>query len=133
MQIQDIKPLHKLKIKKRIGRGGKRGTYSGKGIKGQKSRAGAKIRPAWRDLLKQIPKKRGYKFKSIKQKPVILNYAILEKNFEEGAKITPIILLDKKLISKYKGRMPEVKILNGKDAKKKFIIEGCKMSKSVQL
>lgn len=132
MQIHDIQPIHKNNKKKRVGRGGKRGTYSGKGIKGQKSRAGAKIRPAWRDLLKQIPKQRGYKFKSIKQKPVVLNYAVLEKNFEEGARITPNILLDKKLISKYKGKMPKIKILNGKDAKKKFVIEGCEMSESVK-
>lgn len=59
MQLHQIQPLHKPKGKKRIGRGGKRGTYSGKGIKGQSSRAGAKIRPEIRDLIKKIPKKRG--------------------------------------------------------------------------
>jgi len=45
MQLHQLKPKNKLKKAKRIGRGGKRGTYSGKGIKGQRSRAGAKIRP----------------------------------------------------------------------------------------
>jgi large subunit ribosomal protein L15 len=59
MQLHEIKPIHKLKKKKRIGRGGKRGTYCGKGIKGQTSRAGARIRPEIRDLIKKIPKKRG--------------------------------------------------------------------------
>ena len=62
MQLHEIKPKHKLKKSKRVGRGGKRGTYCGKGIKGQKSRAGAKIRPELRDLVKKIPKVRGYKF-----------------------------------------------------------------------
>jgi large subunit ribosomal protein L15 len=67
MQIHDIKPDNKIKSKKRIGRGGKKGTYSGKGVKGQKSRAGAKIRPEIRDFIKKIPKLRGYKFSGKKK------------------------------------------------------------------
>lgn len=131
MQLHELKPIHRIKKKKRVGRGGKRGTYSGRGIKGQKSRAGAKIRPAWRDLLKQIPKLRGVKFKSIKKKPVVLNISDLEKKFTEKEKITPQTLLQKNIIQKIKGRMPKVKILGRGETKKKFIIEGCKMSKSV--
>lgn len=61
MQLHKIKPENKLKKSKRVGRGGKRGNYSGKGIKGQKSRAGAKVRPEIRDMIKKIPKRRGYK------------------------------------------------------------------------
>ena len=56
--INEIKRAHALKGKRRVGRGGKRGTYSGRGIKGQKSRSGRKLRPEWRDALKSIPKKR---------------------------------------------------------------------------
>jgi len=63
MQLHQVKPSHKTKTKKRVGRGGKKGTYSGRGIKGQKARAGAKLKPAIRDLIKKIPKLRGYKFK----------------------------------------------------------------------
>lgn len=59
MQLHTLKPLHSGRSKKRIGRGGKRGTYSGRGQKGQKSRAGRKIRPAMRDLIQRIPKLRG--------------------------------------------------------------------------
>lgn len=59
MQLHEIEPIHKLKTKKRVGRGGKKGTYCGHGVKGQKSRAGAKIRPEIRDLIKKMPKKRG--------------------------------------------------------------------------
>lgn len=141
MQLHELKPIHKSKKKKRVGRGGKRGTYSGRGIKGQKSRAGAKIRPAWRDLLKQIPKRRGrakHSFKSIQIKPVVINIGELEKKFKDGEKITPQVLLQKGLIQKIKGKMPKVKILGhayrqaGKgEAKKKFVIEGCEISKSV--
>ncbi|MBU2101416.1 hypothetical protein KKH05_01725 [Patescibacteria group bacterium] len=61
MNLHDISPINKNKKKKRIGRGGKRGTFSGRGIKGQKSRAGRKIRPASRDLIQQLPKLRGSK------------------------------------------------------------------------
>jgi large subunit ribosomal protein L15 len=61
MQLHQIKPAHEAnnKDKKRIGRGGKRGTYSGHGMKGQKSRAGHRIRPAERDLIQHLPKLRG--------------------------------------------------------------------------
>lgn len=45
---------------RRIGRGGKRGSFSGRGIKGQKSRAGRRIRPQIRDILKKLHKRRGY-------------------------------------------------------------------------
>lgn len=61
MQLHEIQPVHENKSKKRIGRGGKRGTYSGRGMKGQKARAGRKIRPAIRDLMQRTPKLRGVK------------------------------------------------------------------------
>ena len=59
MQLHTLKRKTKNKTKKIVGRGGKRGTYSGRGLKGQKARAGRKIRPEFRDLLKKIPKQRG--------------------------------------------------------------------------
>ena len=59
MQLHTLQPTHPLKDKKRIGRGGKRGTYSGIGVKGQGARAGNKKRPGMRDLIQQIPKLRG--------------------------------------------------------------------------
>jgi len=63
MQLHEVQPIHKNKSKKRVGRGGKRGTYSGRGMKGQKARAGHKIRPAIRDLVQRTPKLRGAKNK----------------------------------------------------------------------
>lgn len=68
MQLHELKPIHKLKKRKRIGRGGKRGTYCGKGIKGQASRAGKRLEPIVRSLIKRYPKLRGYRFKSAKRK-----------------------------------------------------------------
>ena len=77
MQLHEIKPVHKNESRKRIGRGGKRGTYSGKGMKGQKSRAGKKIRPAVRDLIQRTPKLRGSGDKTAKQR---------RKNKQKGKK-----------------------------------------------
>ncbi len=71
MQIHDLNFSIK-KNKKRVGRGGKRGTYSGRGQKGQKSRAGRKIRPAERDLIIRLPKLKGINNKSTKPKPFIV-------------------------------------------------------------
>lgn len=132
MQLHELKLKHKPKRKKRIGRGGKRGTYSGRGMKGQKSRAGRGPRPALRDFIKKIPKKRGYKFKSIKKKPQIVNLESIEKHFSTGEKVTPKILLEKGLIARVKGRMPIVKILGKGKLSKKLTVEGCEMSKSVE-
>ena len=81
MQLHQLQPIHDLKGKKRIARGGKRGTYSGRGQKGQKSRSGAKIRPAEQDLIIRIPKRRGFKT-SLGIKPLIINMRELEKRFE---------------------------------------------------
>jgi len=132
MQLYQLKPIHKAKNKKRVGRGGKRGTYSGKGIKGQKSRAGHKIRPEIRDFIKKIPKQRGYRFKSFRTKPTIINLKDLNEKFSDGEVVSPKTLLNKGLIAKVKGRMPEVKILGVGELKKKIKIEGCKISKSIK-
>jgi len=132
MQLHQIKPIHKQKRSKRVGRGGKRGTYSGKGIKGQLSRAGRKLRPEIRDFIKKIPKQRGYRFKSRRGKPVIVNLRDLEKNFENGETVNPQILLEKGLIAKIKNRIPEVKILGDGKLTKELKVENCKMSKSAE-
>lgn len=132
MQLHELKPAHKSKKAKRIGRGGKRGTYSGKGIKGQISRAGKNYQPIVRELIKRYPKLRGHRqkrnFNFLKSKVAILNLDNLEAKFNAGEKVTPAILLEKKIIRRIKGRVPEVKILSRGKLAKKFIIEGCLVS-----
>jgi len=143
MQLHRLKPVHKLKRKKRIARGGKRGGYSGRGIKGQKSRAGAKIRPAVRDLMMKFPKKRGrakHAFKSLFFKPAILNLEDIEKNFSaqsgpaSGGKdvgtVSPQTLFEKKLINKKGGNFPVIKILGDGEITKKLHFRGVLLSKS---
>ena len=129
MQIHQLKPVHKGRKSRRVGRGGKRGTYSGRGIKGQKARAGAKIRPAERDILKKIPKLRGYKFKSFYDKPAIVNLGDLDKKFKDGDAVSPESLLKVGLIAKVKGKTPKVKILGKGDLKKKLIFKNVLFSR----
>lgn len=71
MSLHELKSIRKAK--KRVGRGGKRGTTSGRGTKGQKSRSGHVIRPAERDLILKLPKKRGFRNKPKTDKPFAVN------------------------------------------------------------
>ncbi len=130
MQIHQIKPKTKSKTAKRVGRGGKRGTYSGKGMKGQKSRAGRKMRPQLRDTIKKLPKKRGYRFKSIGEKVLTANLGILDKKFNNGDIITPATLIEKGVIKAKKGKILAVKILGTGEISKKLAVSGCLVSES---
>ncbi len=67
MQIHNLKRQHKNKRDRIIGRGGKHAKTSGRGGKGQTARAGNKRRPELRDIIKRLPKNRGYQFKSIQK------------------------------------------------------------------
>lgn len=131
MQFHQLKPLHKSRKEKRIGRGGKRGTYSGRGIKGQKARAGHRIRPQERDIIKKIPKLRGYKFKSFRSKPAIVNLSDLEETFQSGDTISPETLYELGLVNRIKGKMPKVKILGRGEITKNFTFKNVIMSASV--
>ena len=132
MQLHELKPVHQRKKRKRVGRGGKRGTYSGKGIKGQKARAGKKLQPIIRQLIKRYPKKRGYRFKGFKPKPEIVNVGLLEKKFPKKAKINPEILLKHRLVRRIEGRVPKVKILGKGKITKALIIENCSLSEKAK-
>src|SRR3989339_1678571 len=67
MQIHNLKRQHKNKKDRLVGRGGKHAKTSGRGGKGQTARAGNKRRPELRDIIKKLPKNRGYQFKSIQK------------------------------------------------------------------
>lgn len=67
MQIHTLKRQHKNKKDRIVGRGGKHAKTSGRGGKGQTARAGNKRRPELRDIIKKLPKNRGYQFKSIRK------------------------------------------------------------------
>lgn len=128
MQIHDLKrPKSYKKPKPRIGRGGKRGYTSGRGAKGQKSRAGHRIRPAIRDLIQRLPKKRGFKHKSIQEKVTTINLDQLEKL---GLKTVNINELRK--LGVLKRTQKRVKILSRGEVKGPITIEGLQVSKAAK-
>jgi large subunit ribosomal protein L15 len=132
MQLHELKRKHKNKERKRVGRGGKHGTYSGRGAKGQKSRAGRKMVPIIRELIKRYPKLKGYRSFAIENYFAIVNLNVLEKNTKDGETINPENLIQKGLISKMKGRTPKVKILGTGKLTKKLVVENCKTSKTAK-
>lgn len=123
MQIHQLKRGHAQKYARRVGRGGKRGTYSGRGIKGLGARAGGKFRPEERDIIKRIPKLRGYRFTSFRDAPAIVNLDTIERRFAAGETVSPAALVAKGLVARVKGRAPAVKILARGETKKKFIFK----------
>ena len=136
MQTHQLKPIHKPQKSQRKGRGGKKGTYSGRGIKGQSARAGRKMKPIIRELIKRYPKLRGYRFKSpnlsAKSQLAVLNLDILNKKFNAGDKVSPETLLEKKLIRRIEGKLPLVKILAKGEMTKALIFEKCLASKQAK-
>jgi large subunit ribosomal protein L15 len=130
MQLHQLKPKYPLKKKKpRIGRGGKRGTFSGRGSKGQKARAGHRIRPSERDYIIKIPKLRGWQNKPISIKSQVVNVGDLEKCIS-GNIINPEILIKAGLI---KMKRPlKIKILGDGEIKKKFEVSNILVSKSAK-
>lgn len=92
----------------RVGRGGKRGTTSGRGQKGQGAHAGRRVRPAERDFIQRLPKLRGYKNKPMNFKAPVINIKDLD-----ARAIIP------------RG----VKILGVGNMKKAFMVRGVTMSK----
>ena len=128
MQVNQLAKSHGRKHR-RIGRGGKRGSFSGRGIKGQKARAGHRIRPQIRDIIKKIHKRRGYgktRAASVNPsnvKPAIVNLFELEKAFKSGDKITPKSLVAAGLIKKKGDKMPAIKILGGGKLSKKLTFD----------
>ncbi len=129
MQFHELQPKHKNKTKKRVGRGGKKGTYSGKGQKGQKSRAGRKMVPIIRELIKRYPKLKGYRSFRMQKNYAVVNLDIIEKISKNGDFINPENLLKKGIISKINGKTPKVKILGVGKITKNLVIENCNLSK----
>lgn len=109
-----LKRTTQNKKAKLVGRGSKRGKTSGRGTKGQRARAGHKIRPEIRDRIKKLPKLRGRgknSFKAFRPTPEVVNLGMIALRFEKGAVITPATLLAKGVIRRQKGVLPMVKIL----------------------
>lgn len=131
--LNTLKKNLKNKKKKLVGRGGKRGKTSGRGTKGQKARAGHKIRPHIRDVIKKLPKLRGRGKninKAFRSDFAVVNLSALEKTFSAGEIVRPSTLLSKGLIKKDSGSLPKVKILGTGELSKKLSFFDCEISPS---
>lgn len=138
MQAHTLKRTHSNKKTPRVGRGGTRGKTSGRGNKGQKARAGRKMRPEMRDLIKKIPKLRGHgknRARTVRTSRRVftpVNLATLEALFASGDTVTPAVLVKKGIVSLRAGRTPFVKILGTGDLTKKLSVSGCVYSASAK-
>lgn len=131
MQLHELKKNSTCKDKKRVGRGGKKGTYCGTGGKGQKGRAGAIFQPIIRTWIKKYPKLRGYNF-NVRGKVSVIDVSVLESSFENNETVTPKILTDERIVRRVDGKIPEIKILGRGEIKKAINIENCLVSKSAK-
>ncbi|MDD5627164.1 MAG: 50S ribosomal protein L15 [Patescibacteria group bacterium] len=129
--------LHSLKStphskKKRVGRGNAsgHGTYSTRGMKGQRARSGGRPRPAFGShLAHHLPKMIG--FKSQVPKMNIVNLQDINRFFQDGALVNPRTLLKAKLVDNIKRG---VKILGQGELKLKNLkVEGCHFSASAKI
>ena len=137
MQTNTLKPTHARITSARVGRGGKRGKTSGRGMKGQNARAGHKKRPEMRDLLKKLPKRRGFgQNRSRTVRPQVIytpvNLAALEKAFSAGDAVSPLTLRKKGLVGSKGGYILPVKILGTGTLNKKLAVTGCFASKTAK-
>jgi large subunit ribosomal protein L15 len=131
LNLSNLKPASPRKDRKRIGRGpgSGKGRYSGRGIKGQKSRAGShKMRAGFEGgqmpIYMRLGKQRGpYSKDAMPIGPhrtfmAAVNVRDLER-FDAGAEITPQLLADSGLI---RNARTEVKILGYGDISKKLTV-----------
>ena len=142
LNLSNLKPAQPRQDRKRIGRGmgSGKGRYSGRGLKGQKSRAGSHKLPAGFEggqmpIDMRLPKLRGNTsadampigpFRTYSQ-PV--NLRDLEARFEAGAEVTPEALVTAGLL---KNTKTDIKILASGELTKKLSVTAHGFSKSAR-
>ncbi|MBT4384776.1 50S ribosomal protein L15 [Candidatus Peregrinibacteria bacterium] len=130
MKQHTLKPAAgSTKARRRVGRGGNHGTYSGRGMNGQNARSGGGVRPGFEGgqtpLLRRIPKLKGFKNPN-RVNYFALNVGKLEAVFEDGANVDAATLIEKGLLKK---AIP-LKLLGTGEIKKKLNITVNLASKS---
>lgn len=137
MQSNTLKAKSKRVTSARVGRGGKRGKTSGRGGKGQTARAGRKMRPEMRDIIKKLPKRRGHgknRSRTVRNRAPYapVNLAALEAAFDTGAVVTPATLAKAGLVNARGGKLPQVKLLGTGDLTKALSVSLCSYSASAK-
>lgn len=75
---------------------------------------------------------RGYKFKSLQSRTVVLNIGQIDRVFKDGEIITPEILSRKGMMSKSQSRLLKIKILGQGKINKKLNFKGIIFSDSAK-
>jgi large subunit ribosomal protein L15 len=132
ISLTNLKPAQPRKARKRVGRGlgSGKGRYSGRGIKGQKARAGShKMRPGFEGgqmpIYMRLGKQRGPYSKDAmpigphRTSTVPVNLRDLDRVFDDGSDVTLEALVEKGLI---KNTRTDVKVLGQGDLKKKLTV-----------
>jgi len=131
LNLSSLKPAQSQKARKRVGRGlgSGKGRYSGRGIKGQKSRSGShKMRAGFEGgqmpIYMRVGKQRGATSKDampigpFRTSTAPVNVGSLDL-FDDGAEVTPEALVEKGLV---KDTKTDVKLLGNGELKKKLTI-----------
>ncbi len=118
--------------KQRVGRGQSsgRGKTSGRGTKGQNARAGRKKRPELRDIIKKIPKRRGYGKNrgrtvfTMRPRPAAISLQQLELHFVSGNTVNAESLATHGLIKMHGKKAPAIKIIGTHGLTKNLSVHG---------
>lgn len=133
MKLHELKPAEgSRKQRNRVGRGigSGNGKTAGKGHKGQNARSGGGVRPGFEGgqnpLFRRLPK-RG--FTNINRKEyAIVNLDALNR-FEDGAEVTPALLLETGVVSNEKAG---IKVLGNGTLNVKLTVKAHKFSASAK-
>jgi large subunit ribosomal protein L15 len=131
LNLSNLKPAQARVARKRVGRGlgSGKGRYAGRGIKGQKARAGShKMRAGFEGgqmpVYMRLGKQRGSTSKDalpigpFRTSTVPVNVSSLDR-FDDGAEVTPESLMDKGVI---KNTRTDVKVLGNGEITKKLTV-----------
>ena len=141
LNLSNLQPAQARKDRKRIGRGlgSGKGRYSGRGLKGQKSRSGShKMRPGFEGgqnpIYMRLGKLRGGSKDALPVGPfrtstAPVNVATLEERFDAGAEVTPETLVERGIL---KNTKTDVKILGNGELKKKLSVTAHAVSASAR-
>jgi large subunit ribosomal protein L15 len=142
LSLSTLSPAQKRRARKRVGRGlgSGKGRYAGRGIKGQKSRAGShKLRAGFEGgqmpVYMRLGKQRGSTSKDampigpFRTSTQNVNVRDLERVFDAGAEVTPETLREKGLV---KSLRVDVKVLGDGELTKKLTVTAHRFSGSAR-
>ncbi|MCJ8341771.1 MAG: 50S ribosomal protein L15 [Cetobacterium sp.] len=133
MKLNQLQPSVPKKDRKRVGRGESSGLgkTAGKGSNGQKSRAGASIKPYFEGgqmpLYRRVPK-RGFSNSLFRKDYAVINLSDLNR-FEEGTEVTPELLVATGIVKKLGAG---IKVLGNGSLEKKVSVKAHKVSESAK-